>query len=363
MKRSAKTAAWHALIYSAAWLPLLALYTLGMRAASAPNLPTAIQYAVTYLVPGFLAGAAAWSISGRLPWNRWSRWAASAAQGAITLATVAVWSTGFLALLYAVGGPAVVRSVSAQTSRGWALGFDFLIAGLQAAIFHILRVTRRAREQERAALEADRLRARAEMDALRGQLDPHFLFNSLHSITALVRSNPPQAEEALLQFSGLLRKVLEAKRESADETTVGAELQFVDDYLSIERLRLGERLTVTPEVSAAAKACWLPHFTLQPLVENAIKHAVAARRQGGHITIRAAVSGGSLLLEVADDGPGADPGQIDGAAGLGLKAIRRRLELRYGAAATLGIITRPGAGFRVQIRVPAELAPLLAAAP
>src|SRR5205085_5574014 len=98
------------------------------------------------------------------------------------------------------------------------------------------RIVRALRAKELAAAEAETLRVRAEMQALRGQLNPHFLFNSLHSITALVREDPRRAEDALLQFAALLRHVLDANRDTADEVTLAEEMKFVDDYLAIERL-------------------------------------------------------------------------------------------------------------------------------
>jgi LytS/YehU family sensor histidine kinase len=199
------------------------------------------------------------------------------------------------------------------------------------------------------------------MQALRGQLDPHFLFNSLHSITALVRESPTRAEEALLQFAALLRRVLEVKRDSTDEILLEDELRFVDDYLAIERLRLDERLRVERDISEEARHCWLPAFSVQPLVENAIGHAIAPRRDGGTITLRAHVRDGRLLVEVADNGPGADSAQLAGATGVGLSVIRQRLALRHGTDATLTIDTAPGRGFRVTLALPVQAAPLVEA--
>src|SRR5207248_1225439 len=105
-------------------------------------------------------------------------------------------------------------------------------------------------------------------------------------------------------------------RDAADEITLADEMKFVDDYLAIERLRLGERLRLTCEISAEARACRLPAFSVQPLVENAIGHAIAPRRDGGHVTIRATVHGGRLDILVHDDGPGADPTAVARATGV-----------------------------------------------
>ena len=162
-----------------------------------------------------------------------------------------------------------------------------------------------------------------------------------------------EREEALLQFAGLLRRVLAVNRETADETTLAEEMALVDDYLSIERLRLGERLRITRDLSPEALACWLPVFSVQALVENAIQHAVAPRRDGGRVPIRGLVREGRLEITVADDGPGAEAASVAQAKGVGLDVIRRRLRARHGDRATLQVDTAPGKGFRVTLVLPA----------
>jgi len=251
-----------------------------------------------------------------------------------------------------MGGRETVHAAIDQR-LGWELLFGAQLYIVQAAVFHSIRVSAALRRKEIAAAEAESLRVRAEMEALRGQLNPHFLFNSLHSIAALVRSDPPRAEEALLQFAGLLRRVLDVKREPADEVSLAEEMAFVDDYLAIERLRLGDRLRVTRAISAEALRCGLPAFSVQPLVENAIRYAVAPRRDGGTVTLDGAERDGRLVFTVADDGPGADPAAIAAASGVGLSVIRRRLQLRYGDRAAFSLDTAPGKGFRVTLALPA----------
>lgn len=196
------------------------------------------------------------------------------------------------------------------------------------------------------------------MTALPGQLDPHFFFNSLHSITALVREDPRRAEDALLQFAALLRRVLDVKRDVTDEVTLADEMKFVVDYLAIERLRLGDRLRVTRDLAPDALTCWLPASSVQPLVENALRYAIAPRRDGG-ATVRATVRQGILIIQVEDDGPGAAPAPLAGASGVGLSVIRRRLALRHSKDAVLDVVTQAGRGLKVQFTLPALSAPLM----
>ena len=133
--------------------------------------------------------------------------------------------------------------------------------------------------------------AHAQLDALKMQLNPHFLFNTLNSVTVLTRKDPRLAEQALLQFAGMLRYVLSVKRDATERVPLEDEMQFVRDYLSLEAQRLGNRLQVDWDVDEATLADPVPPLTLQPLVENAIAHGVAPRVQGGRVSIRSARSG------------------------------------------------------------------------
>ena len=340
------------LLYLASWVPLLLVCVALMRSTEARTVGYALLYAIVYLLPAVVAGAFAWMLALRLPWRRfgWVRFCAT--EAALACGFSAVWFGAFIGLLRLLAGPAVAQSIR-QQAGGWLMFFGLVVYGMHAAVFHALRVSGELRRQAIAAAEADSLRVHAEMAALRGQLDPHFLFNSLHSITELVRSDPPRAEEALLQFAGLLRRVLDLKRENADEGSLAEEMAFVDDYIAIERLRLGTRLRVRRAISPEALQCRLPAFSVQPLVENAIRHAVAPRREGATVTLDGAVRDGQLVLAVADDGPGADPAAIASAPGVGLTVIRQRLQVRYGDRATVSVDTAKAGGFRVTLVLPA----------
>jgi hypothetical protein len=348
-----------AFLYVAAWAPLYVLMMWANRyySTNAPNYAAAYLHATVHFLPGMLAGVAAWYLAQHVAWNslRWGKF--TVVQLAFVLATCGAWEVGFFVDLWFVGG---WRNLQQIAWRNFPVGyfFDLLVCCLQAAVFHAIRISREMQEKELAVIEADRLRTRAEMEALRGRLNPHFLFNSLHSITALVRDDPAQAEDALLQFAALLRRVLEVKRASIDDVALADEMVFVDDYLAIERLRLGDRLRVDRHISPAALGCWLPAFSVQPLVENALRHAIAPRREGGRVSVRAEVSGNQLQVEVGDDGPGADTSAVALSSGIGLNVIRRRLDLRHGANAVLEVLTSPGAGFKVRFSLPVEAGPL-----
>ena len=227
-----------------------------------------------------------------------------------------------------------------------------------AAVFHTVRTNAAARRQAAAVQQAHSLLLASELNALRNKLNPHFLFNTLHSIIALTRKNPDAAEAALFQFSDMLRYVLDTEKSGSDRVTLDDELQFTRDYLELESLRLGQRLTVEWELDDDAGALALPALSLQPLVENSIKHAFNPHSRPGVLRIRTRVddAGKLLTMTVGDDGPGADLAAVKQSDGLGIRTVERRLQLEYGARGNLSIATAPGAGFVVTMSIPLESA-------
>jgi sensor histidine kinase YesM len=216
----------------------------------------------------------------------------------------------------------------------------------------------RARAAAVAAAQAEAGLARAELAAVSGKLNPHFLFNTLNLLIALTRKDPRAAEDALMRFAGMLRYVLSVKRDATERVPLEDEMQFVRDYLALEAQRLGARLQVDWEVDEETLADPIPPLTLQPLVENAVAHGVAPRVQGGRVRIRSTrVADDELHLSVADDGAGCTPEQLARPAegktgGVGLSALKRRFALDYDGRARLQITTAPGAGFRVDLWIP-----------
>ncbi len=211
------------------------------------------------------------------------------------------------------------------------------------------RCQRAAREQELQALAVQ-----AELRELRAQLDPHFLFNALTTVAFLVQSAPDKGLAALIQLTTLLRAVL---HRTADEfVTLGEEIDLVESYLAIECARFEERLRVAIDAPVALRDVRLPPLIIQPLVENAIKHGIARRREGGEVVVRARMTDGcDLQILVRDTGAGAARDDIVRGrdAGLGLGNISRRLAVHYGSRARLDIVSQPGRGTTVEVRLPA----------
>jgi len=247
---------------------------------------------------------------------------------------------------------AAPTSISAPSFDMGMISTMIVYAAIASVVYAIQATERLQAEQARVA-ELETLRTRAELDALRMQLNPHFLFNTLHSLMALVRHDPKTAEEALEKLATLLRHTLISSNHSQD-VSLGREIEFVRDYLSLEKIRLGERLRIEENIQPEALNCLLPSLTLQPLVENSIKHGIASKTNGGSLSINAHRRDGVLILEIADDGPGATSDAVANATGSGLRIARKRLAVRYQQEAKFEIQTLPGCGFAVRMEIPAE---------
>ena len=181
------------------------------------------------------------------------------------------------------------------------------------------------------------------------QLHPHFLFNTLHAISALIHKDVELADRMLARLGDLLRTTLE--NANLQEVSLQQELDFIEPYLEIEKARLGPRLTVHMNIDPAAAAASVPNLILQPLVENAIRHGIAPRAEAGHIAIDAHRENGCLRLAVHDDGPGLkQPGLVP--HGIGLSNTRARLEKLYGANHRFELSAGARGGLHVAITIP-----------
>jgi two-component system, LytTR family, sensor kinase len=192
--------------------------------------------------------------------------------------------------------------------------------------------------------------AQAELSALRMQLHPHFLFNTLNAISELVYSDPKVADESILRLSEMLRFALESGKEQ--EVSLKEEVEFLEKYVEIQRTLMRERLTVGLCVDPETLDASVPNMLLQPLVENAIKHGISPRPAGGEINIYARHLDGKLYLEVTDDGLGMPESRDVAKEGVGLINTRERLKYLYGEAHTFNLSSFPGRGVTIRIVIP-----------
>jgi len=206
------------------------------------------------------------------------------------------------------------------------------------------------RTHQRDMAEARRLAAEAQLASLESRVQPHFLFNTLNSIAALIHDDPAGAERMTAQLASLLRS-------SLDQTSLvplEEELRIVRNYLDIEQVRFGNRLRFDIQMAAAAHGARVPRLAVQTLVENSVKYAISPRREGGTIAINAAMSNGHVHISVQDDGPGFDVKAAP--QGHGLALVRERLAMTLGESATLRIESAPGATI-VELSVPSSAEP------
>jgi two-component system LytT family sensor kinase len=224
-----------------------------------------------------------------------------------------------------------------------------MVVGTELKIFNSVRIQIKLEEQERLLLQA-------RMVALQNQINPHFLFNTLNSISSLVRFDPDTAREMILKLATILRRLLH----STDSfVALREEVEFIDNYLDIEVVRFGpDKLKVIKDLDPASLEAMVPSMLLQPLVENCIKHGLSPKVEGGSITVRSRVIKSRLVIEVEDDGVGMGAAQLlvqpdgFGAGGIGMANVAERLKVLYGDAAKMIIENREGGGTLIRLRLP-----------
>jgi len=224
-----------------------------------------------------------------------------------------------------------------------------MVVGTELKIFNGVRIQIKLEEQERLLLQA-------RMVALQNQINPHFLFNTLNTISSLVRFDPDGAREMILKLATILRRLLN----STDSfVPLRDEVEFIDNYLDIEVVRFGhDKLRVLKELDPASLEVLIPSMLLQPLVENCIKHGLTPKVEGGSITLRSRLIKSRLVIEVEDDGVGMGAAHLlekpdgFGSTGIGMANVAERLKVLYGDAAKMMIESHDGRGTQIRLRLP-----------
>jgi signal transduction histidine kinase len=346
-------------LVTAFWLFIALASALEMALLQAANIGQALVVALVRLVPWvFLTPLVVWVSSvytlERSTWKR-SVWVH------LAVCAVSLGVVGFFAYLSPPSPPlarpdpaelkrlerepretafVILRRITYQLPIFWGL----------VGVAHALRFYEHSKARERREAELESRLAQARLQALRMQLNPHFLFNTLNSIASLVQDQP-QAEEMIEALSDLLRLTLTAPDRA--EVTLREELHLLDRYLLIEQIRFGQRLRVQKQIDAAALDAVVPILVLQPLVENAVKHGIETQIAPGLIRIEAERVGGTLRLEVSDNGPGlAAAGGGSFKEGVGLTNTRLRLKELHGENASLTLGPGKPGGLAAEVRLP-----------
>src|SRR5881628_3067319 len=306
-----------------AWVPLWGLWFLIAMSSPGRAVSAAALDATVAIGTAALLGAAVWRLTGAYVWPEHLQFKFYGMHLLAGSLFAALWMLPVMAvdaLRQHVGMLEIAQPPRVLGS--FAIGL--WIYGLVTGVAYAVRTRGRLREQERLAAEA-------RLAALRNQLNPHFLFNALHSLAVLVRTDPAAAQVAIEQLGELLRYTL--AETDADEVQLSEEWRFTKTYLDLEQVRFGARLSVTDQLDPTTLSCLVPSFTLQILAENAVRHGIGPLASGGMVTIRSTVQDASLTLEVSDTGPGASDATAQ--RGRGLRLLRERLTGLYGDAAML----------------------------
>ncbi|MCP4205103.1 MAG: hypothetical protein GY769_24605 [bacterium] len=274
-----------------------------------------------------------------------------AASGIVLYAFVAVTGT-------ALGAEAAVRvidalgGIKAASFRADVLRIAFVVVAIiLTAELAYTRLRQKARRDELRAQQARKQALHAELKALQARTNPHFLFNSLNTVAGLIEENPAGAERVLEKLAGLFRYTL--KGTEVGWVRLAEELDNVSSYLEVETIRLGDRLQCEFQVPPQARDVLVPPLVLQPLVENAVLHAVAPRKRGGSVRVGAVIRDSNLVLSVSDDGdgPGTSPHR---GSGTSLSELEERLDLVYGGTSDFWTGANPEGGFEVRLTLPMQ---------
>jgi signal transduction histidine kinase len=322
------------------WVPVWVLFTtLIVTAHPDVSLPGAIIGSTRMMLGIVLLAIPVRRLTRRFPWPHPFR----PAFALVHLAAGPLFALGWLlfnSLIQSMHSGALV------ISAGYGIG-PFLVLGIWLYVM-VAGVSYATDATERAA-RAEALAARSQLATLRAQLNPHFLFNALHAVVQLIPIDPRRAAQAAERIGGLLRATIEEDR---DLVSMAEERSFVERYLEVERMRFGDRLRVTMDLSAEAEQVLVPSFSLLTLVENAVRHGAEPRVEPTDITVRARAASGLLTLAVHDTGAGVAPGQVDRSDGTGLKRLRDRLSALYGDRAALTLSNGSAGGFTATLSVP-----------
>ena len=267
---------------------------------------------------------------------------------AALFAVTALWAiTAYYICLVVVPGwqPLGVGRMIASTGKNVLFGYGVLVV-----LMHVVYRVRRYRAQELSMHRQARLATEAQLQVLKMELAPHFLFNALQSVSALIRIDPEAANDALVRVSDMLRYSIETSR--VQEVALRDEVATLRLYTQIEELRFGDRLRLSWTLDQDTLDAAVPHMLLQPLVENAIKHGLEVRSTSGRIEIGASRDGDTLRLSIRDDGPGIQRASPRRGAGVGIANTRARLAELYGAGHTFALTSGPDGGTEVTIVLP-----------
>jgi signal transduction histidine kinase len=308
----------------------------------------ALYWQVCYSAVMFILSIPIWFLVIR--WMHMVQWYWKGLVHLLLAPIYAVLNFGYLYyMVFWFGGEASAEPL--KQGAGWLLYSNFIIYILQFALYHSYEILRKLRYKEKISLELSALKKDQELATLKAQINPHFFFNTLNSISAMASTDVEETRTMIAQLADLLRYAIEGSKK--DFVLLKEELQFVKDYIALESKRMGERLAAKFQIDESLLSYQVPPMILQPLIENAIKHGIAPTEEGGSVCVQIQRESKGMTFRISDTGVGltcSDPlSTIDG---VGLKNTNARLHKIYGDSARLRIQSLANAGCEVAFTLP-----------
>ena len=314
----------------AAWAPFFVVWLLLAMSYARMSLRDALFTSAVSMGTATMLGMGVWYVCRRLPWPLRPSLRFYLAHVALACAYAIAWTSLICAFDSIRRGESIFRQYWHSAVFGWQLLTGVWIYGLFAGVSYATQIRDRLHEKELLAQRAEALANAARLDALRARLNPHFLFNALHTLAALVKFRPAAAEEAIERLGDMLRYTL--KEDGRDLVEFSEEFEFTKQYLAFEQLRYEGRLRVQIDVEPECMNFDVPPFSIQTLAENAVHHAISIRPEGGSISISGRCRKGKMQLSVKDDGPG-ESNEAQSSHQIGLRSLRERMANSFGAEA------------------------------
>ena len=338
-------------IVFAAWFPFFAIWVLFAMLYAHYPLRGALVVSAISMGSASLWGIAAWHVCQRWPWPLKLDLKFYLLQIFFASLYSVLWNVSVYSLEATRRGANPLQDLRRAPLLGWQLLMGVWLYGLFAGVSYAVQTRNRLHEKESLAVRAEGLATAARLDAVRARLNPHFLFNALHTLSALVKFRPALAEGAIERLGDMLRYTL--KEDGRELVEFSEEYEFTRQYLAFEQLRYEDRLKVELQIDPESFHFDIPPFSIQTLAENAVHHAISIRPEGGSIWIKCSCQDGKLTVSVRDDGPGggSDNGQSHQ---FGLRSLRERLQAAYGPAGDLCIHSSPE-GFEATFVVASSL--------
>jgi hypothetical protein len=330
-------------------LPFLALWVLVAKTSTAISLQQALVSSSISVATAAGLGVGVWHLCARMPWPLSAKPSFYVLQSFFAMFYTLAWNV-LICVIDSIGA-GVNGFPQYWTSRGigWQLLIGVFIYGAIAGYSYSVQTRSRLHEKELQTTRAEVLAATARMDAIRSRLNPHFLFNALHTLSALAKLDSPTTERAFDRLGDMLRYAL--RDDTRQLVEFSEEYNFTRQYLDFEQLRYEERLRVQYEIDPAAFEYAVPPFSMQALAENAVRHAISRNPDGGKIWISSTCKHGRLVVSVRDEGQAPEAMSDEWSHRYGLKSLRERLDNLFGPAASLTTM-RGTSGFIASFEIP-----------